>query len=288
LCFRPKASPLLAALVMACGHAATPGHVVDDAGRTVALEHPAERIVSLSPSTTELLFAIGAGGRVVGRTQWCEDPPEALTLPSVGDGLDPNLELILALRPDLVVFYQSGSNAPAIERLDALGIATVSARLDRLEDVPRVARMLGQLTGAEARAAAVSESLQVQLEALSSPRPMAPPRVVLLTWDAPPIVIGAGSFLSELIRLAGGENVFDDLPQPSAPVTIEAIVARQPDLVLLVGEDEPDFLRRPEWQVVQAVRERRFAVASGTQFSWPSLRSPAAVRQLREMLTAWH
>ena len=287
MCFRLKASPLLAALVMACGHAATPGHVVDDAGRTVALERPAERIVSLSPSTTELLFTIGAGDRVVGRTQWCEDPPEALTLPSVGDGLDPNLELILALRPDLVVFYQSGSNASAIERLDALGIATVSARLDRLDDVPRVARMLGRLTGTEARAAAVSESLDVQLEALSTPRPMTVPRVVLLAWDAPPIVIGAGSFLSELIRLAGGENVFDDLPQPSAPVGIEAIVSRQPDLVLLVGDEEPDFLRRPEWQVVQAIREGRFAVASGTQFSWPSLRSLAAVRQLREMLTAW-
>ena len=140
---------LAGAALAACAtrEAPAPGLPVDDLGRTVALTQPAQRIVSLSPSTTELLFDLGAGSRVVGRTRWCDYPPQAAEVPSVGDGLNPNVELVLSRTPDLVVFYRSGANQGAIARLDRLGVATASVRLDRLADLPRVTRLLGRLTG---------------------------------------------------------------------------------------------------------------------------------------------
>ena len=280
-----SAVPIFAALVAACGGGgdATPARV-DHAGQPIALPQGAERIVSLSPSVTELLFTLGAGERVVGRTRWCSDPAAALAVPSVGDGLDPNIELIVAQRPDLVVFYHSAANASAIDQLRALGIATASVRLDRLEDLEPAAMLLASLVGDSSLAGPHLERLVTELAELPTTDTRPRPRVLILAWDAPPIVIGGGSFLSELVALAGGENVFADLAQPSAAVSIEAIVARRPDLILLVDDAEPLFAARSEWRVVTAVRDRRFVVVSGTQFSWPSFRSAAAVRQLRTAL----
>jgi ABC-type Fe3+-hydroxamate transport system substrate-binding protein len=278
-----RAAPLFAVLVAACsGKDATPAPV-DHAGQPLVLERPAQRVVSLSPSLTELLFSIGAGDRLVGRTRWCSDPPAALGVPSVGDGLDPNIELIVAQRPDLVVFYHSAANAAAINQLRALGIATASVRLDRLEDLEPAAILLGSLLGDSSQARPLVAQLESDLAERTTTEAV-PPRVLILAWDAPPIVIGGGSFLSELVTLAGGENVFADLASPSATVSIEAITARRPDLVLLVDDSEPSFAARSEWQVVAAVRERRFVVVNGTQFSWPSFRSARAVQQLQAAL----
>lgn len=283
----PRAAALLAAAALACAPERPPATgVTDDAGRPVALAAPARRIVSLSPATTELLFDLGAGDRVVGRTRWCQDPPAARDVPSVGDGLPPNVEAVIARRPDLVVFYHSPSNAPAVERLRALGIATASVRVDRLDDFVRAARLLGRVTGTADRADSLVRALRDSLTAVTAshaPRPE--PSVLILAWDNPPIVIGAGSFLSEIVALAGGRNAFADLAEPSATVSIETIAARDPDVVFVVGA--PAFAERPEWQVVAAVRERRFARVEGTAFQHPSFRAPAAVRELRGILDAW-
>src|SRR5207245_9287833 len=121
--------------------------VSDDAGRLVALAQPARRIVSLSPAVTELLFALGVGDRVVGRTTWCDYPPLARLVPSVGDGLNPNLEAVAARRPDLVVLYRSPLNQTAAAQLGRLGVPAAVLRQDRLEDVARAARLLGRLVG---------------------------------------------------------------------------------------------------------------------------------------------
>src|SRR2546423_13297014 len=120
---------LLLAALPACreaGRAPTRGSLVvtDDAGRRVVLAAPARRVVSLLPSFTELLFAIGAGDRLVGRTTWCDYPPEAVRVPSVGDGMPPNVEAVAARHPDLVVLYRSGPNITAAEQLERLGIQT--------------------------------------------------------------------------------------------------------------------------------------------------------------------
>ena len=285
------AAAALAAALVACRSAEpeTAGQVIDDTGRPVALERPARRIVSLAPGLTELLFAIGAGDRVVGRTRWGDYPPEVVHIPSVGDGLDPNVEMIAARRPDLVAFYASPSNATAIEQLEQLGISTVSLRTDGLADLARAARLLGRLTGDSAAADSMATWLEREVGMLESTRPGGViPAVLILAWDNPPIVIGGASFLSEIVELAGGHNAFADVDLASLPVSIEAIVQRNPDIVLITSDSGvPSWANRSEWRAVAAVRARRFVVAPGSEFGRPSFRAPDAVGRLRAALAEW-
>src|SRR3989442_10351649 len=150
---RPHLAVVFAILAACRGsdHVRPPGRaaalmVTDDVGRAVALARPARRIVSLSPTVTELLFALGAGDRVVGRTTWCDYPPAARAVPSVGDGLNPNIEAVSARHPDLVVLYRSTLDETAARQLERLGVAAVVLRQDRLEDVAPRARLLGRPT----------------------------------------------------------------------------------------------------------------------------------------------
>jgi len=258
---------------------------VDDEGAGLALQAPASAVVSLSPAFTELLFAIGAGDRLVGRTRWCDYPPGVERVPSVGDGLPPVVEVVLARRPDLVLFYTSASNAAALDQVRRAGITAASFRMDRLDDVPRLARLLGWLTGAADSAEWVAQGFERALDSARAVAPAARRRVAVVVWDNPPIVIGAGSFLSELLRLAGAANAFDDIAAPSAQTSIETIAARNPDaLLVLEGDASPAFARRPEWQLVRAVRERRFVSVHGSEFHRPSPRAVEAVRVLKRAL----
>ncbi len=258
--------------------------VVDDAGDTVRLPAPARRIVSLIPATTELLFAIGAGDRVVGRTHWCDYPEAAAAVPDLGDGMTPNLEAVLAARPDLVVLYRSGQNGAAAERLRELGIPAIQVRSDLLADVPRLARLFGRLLGATPVADSLSRTFERELADATVPAPGSPPSVFLLVWDEPPMTVGRGSYLSELIERAGGINVYGDLPTSSGQISVESAAARDPDVILTLSETIPAFALRAEWQVVDAVRERRFVRIAGSEFSRPGPRSPGAVRELAAAL----
>jgi ABC-type Fe3+-hydroxamate transport system substrate-binding protein len=259
---------------------------VDDAGDSVHLAHPASRIVSLIPAMTELLFALGLGDQVVGRTTWCDYPAAALQVPSLGDGLQPNLEAIVAVRPDLVVLYRSVQNEAAAARLRAQGIPTLLVNTDRLADVPRLARMLGPLAGRAA--AGDSLALQFERELADATAELTPQSesVLIVAWDQPPIVIGAGSFQSELVQRAGARNAFADLTAASAPVSLEAIASRPIDVILVLGDSMPAFARRAEWQSVAAVRERRFVYVPEPLFSRPSPRSVEALRALSAALKA--
>ncbi len=260
--------------------------VVDDAGDTVRLAGPARHVVSLIPAATELLFAIDAGGQLVGRTRWCDYPAAAAAVPDVGDGIAPNLERIVATHPDLVILYHSGQNGQVAERLHALGIPAIQVRSDRLADVPRLARLFGRLTGHDDSAAAVIARFERELAAATVPPPPQPPTVFILVWDEPPMTIGAGSYLSELLARAGARNVFADLPASSGRISVEATANRNPDFVFTTSEGMPTFAARPEWQVVPAVRDRRFMHGAGSEFSRPGPRAPAAIRELTAALAA--
>ena len=283
---------LLAALLGACASPAPrpagPLSVVDDVGDTLRFARPATRIVSLSPATTELVFALGAGDRLIGRTRWCDYPPAALAVPSVGDGLPPNVEAVVAAAPDLVLLYRSPQNAPARARFREAGIPTLTLSFDHLDDVGRLSRLLGPLLG---RPAAGDSSARAFEDAIATARERTQaipdslrPQVLLLAWDQPPIAIGAGSFQSEILTLAGATNLFADVPTPSAPVSVEAIAARDPDLILLSDTGQPAFARRPEWAAVRAVRERRFARLTTPAFGRPSPRAPEVIRELMTRL----
>ncbi len=284
---------LAAVLVLAVAACARREHVparggiavTDDAGRQVTLAAPARRIVSLLPSFTEILFAIGAGDRLVGRTTWCDYPPEALAVPSVGDGMPPSVEAVAARRPDLVVLYRSGPNVTAAEQLERLGIRTVLFDLNLLEELGPVARRLGILTGRRAAA----DSLARVMDSLAAQPPTPSTQsLVFIVWDNPPIVIGAGSYLDRLAALAGARNVFHDIGSPSAQVSIETIAARDPDFVALLSDSAvpPRYAARPEWRVVRAVRTARFLFLPGQLFGRPGPRAAEAIRELRRRLEA--
>jgi ABC-type Fe3+-hydroxamate transport system substrate-binding protein len=257
---------------------------VDDAGDTVAVAGLPHRIVSLIPATTELLFAIGAGSSVVGRTEWCDYPPAAAAVPNLGDGIAPNVEAVLASRPDLVLLYNSAQNAATAARLRTLGIPALRLNTDKLADVGRIGRLLGRITGhaaaADSMAAAFDTALATATVTPADPRP----KVLLLVWEQPPMTIGRGSFLDDLVRRAGGVNLFEDVASSAGTVSIEAVASRDPDLILTTTAGPVAFASRPEWQTVRAVRERRFLPVTGSEFNRPSPRAPAAIRELSARL----
>ncbi|HYT05835.1 MAG TPA: helical backbone metal receptor [Gemmatimonadales bacterium] len=294
---RTHLAVLLALAVPACGGGGSGGYhrsapagaiaVSDDAGRRVTLAQPARRIVSLSPAVTELLFALGAGERVVGRTTWCDYPPAARAVPSVGDGLNPNLEAVAARQPDLVVLYRSPLNETAAQQLTRLGVAAVIVRQDRLEDLARAARLLGRLVGRQAAGDSLADALA---RLVATPAPASHARVAFVAWDNPPIVIGRGSYLDQLAMLAGAENAFHDIGAASATVGLETIAQRDPDAIVVLRDsaspEPPGFARRAEWQVIRAVRQGRFVYLTGSLFGRPGPRAATAAAELRHLLEA--
>ena len=245
------------------------------------------RIVSLIPATTEWLFAIGAGAAVVGRTAWCDYPAEASRVPNLGDGISPNLEAIVAAAPDLVLLYASPANQQVADRLRQLGIPAVQLRTDNLVDLDRHLELLGRATGRTGQADALREHIRGELANASGAARPGAPSIFILAWDQPPMTLGRGSFLSEIVERAGARNLFDDLETSSATISIEAVVDRDPDYVLITSADSiPALVGRPEWQVVPAVRERRFVRVHGSEFNRPGPRTPAAIRAMRRAIAA--
>jgi iron complex transport system substrate-binding protein len=257
----------------------------DDFGDTVPSRLAARRIVSLSPTTTELLFALGVGDRVVGRTRWDSYPDSARLVPDLGDGLRPNVEAVLAARPDLVVLYASADNRAAASTLRGAGVATLSLRVDRVEEFRRAARLLGALTGAEARARAVVDSVDATLarvRAATAGRPR--PTVFWHVWDAPLITIGRGSFMTELVETAGGKNVFGDLPDPSPQVAFEELLRRDPDVVLAGPEGVARLRADASWRRTRAVRAGRLLVVDTALVGRPGVRLGEAAVSLARLL----
>lgn len=247
----------------------------------------AQRVVSLNPTTTEILFTIGAGDRVVGRTHWDQWPEAARRVPELGDGIRPNVEAVIAAKPDLVILYASADNRPAADRLRAMGIPVVAFKFDRIEAFQRVTPLLGRLVGAESQARVVVDSVSATLATVSRETASMPhPTVFMHAWDHPIIAIGGGSFLSELVAIAGGRNIYDSIPAPSAPVGIEDVVRRDPDIIVAGPKAAAELLEDPAWRVVRAVRERRVVSYDTNKVARPSVQLGMAARELQRVLHA--
>lgn len=259
--------------------------VVDDFGDSLRLAAPARRVVSLNPVMTEFLLAIGARDRLVGRTHWDLGP--AADIPDVGDGMQPNVEAILAQRPDLVLLYQSESNRPAARRLRSAGVMTLTLRTDRVADLARVAPIVGAAVGLEPAARAASDSVAATIAAVAaSSAPTQRPTLFWHIWDAPVITIGAGSYLDELVEAAGGRSIFHDLPAASPQVALEEIVRRDP-MYVLAGPARAERIRTSAaWQAVRAVREGRILVVDTALVGKPGVRMGEAAVHLRALLAA--
>lgn len=228
----------------------------DASGREHRLDRAPRRILSLVPSATRILRELGAEERLVGRTDW--DTARALShLPSVGGGLRPSMERVVALDPDLVIRFQGESDQATPRRLDELGIRHFAIRPDGIDDVKEIIRDLGDLVGRGGVADSMVRVLDEDLAAIRERvRGLPRPSVAYLLGGSPPMVAGPGTFIHELVRIGGGTNAFADLERRYAPVSPEELVAREIDVILHPERASlPPGLEGPELHPVSSLVE---------------------------------
>ncbi len=257
----------------------------DDFGDAIASGTAPVRIVSLNPATTDLLFALGVGQRMVGRTHWDLYPDSAKAVTDLGTGLRPNIEAVLGVKPDLVVLYASQDNRNAARQLRAAGVNTISLKIDHIADFHRAARLLGRIVGDSARGAAVADSVARTIALVRAATEKLPKRRVFWhIWDAPLITIAAGSYMTELITIAGGENIYGEMPEPSPTVSIEDVLKRNPEYIISGPEGAIKIRSDPRWSAAPAVKAGRVLVADTTLVGRPSVRLGEAAASLAELL----
>jgi iron complex transport system substrate-binding protein len=242
--------PALALALVLVPRAAPALIVTDQTGRQLVLPAPPARIVSLVPSVTEILFTIGAQDRLVGVTDFCDYPAEARRKPSVGGMLAPSLEGMVTLKPDLVVATTAGNRHETFDQLARLGIPVFVVNPTTVADVLDLLTRLGRLTDhAEAADRAVA-TLRERIQAVSTrvaDRPR--PRVLYVLWPDPLIVPARGALVSELIALAGGDSVTADGGQGYPRYSMEAALARNPEVIVLASHgSEKSPLSRAKWE----------------------------------------
>ena len=251
----PPLSPLIASvlarrlclsllLAFACLPAQAAIVVTDVSGATIRLEAPARRIVSLAPHITELLFAAGAGERVVGTVDYGDFPPAARALPRVGGGYSLDLEAIVALKPDLVMGWQSGNAPASVSRLRSMGLNVHLSQPNRIEDIAGELEGIGRLAGTEAAANAAAARFRERYATLAARYSQRPPvDVFYQIWKQPLMTVNGRQIISDAIRLCGGRNVFAQLPILAPTVTVEAVIAANPEVIVASGMGDS----RPEW-----------------------------------------
>jgi len=207
--------------------------VTDDLGKTVSLPATPTRIVSLAPGATEMLFAAGAGNHIVATVQYADEPPAAKQIPRIGDVVAIDLEKLVALRPQVAVVWPGGGNPAQIEEIARMGIPLYQQQVNSLADIPGSVRRLGALAGTGAAADRTAQDIERRLARLAhqydSKRH---PTVLLQVWNHPIYTVGAKQVMSDALRLCGARNVFGDLPDLAPAVDVEAIVARNPDIIV--------------------------------------------------------
>ncbi|MDO9450293.1 MAG: cobalamin-binding protein [Rugosibacter sp.] len=218
----------------------------------------AQRIISLAPHITELLYAAGAGRQLVGNVDYGDYPPAAKALPKVGGYSRLDLEAILALKPDLVIAWESGNSPAALEKLKAMGVAVHVSQPNRIEDVAREIERFGALAGTESvanPAAAAFRARHAALAARFSQRPGVD--VFYQIWKQPLMTVNDKQIISDAIRLCGGRNVFGALPILAPTVTVEAVIAANPEVIVAsgMGDERPEWLNDwRRWKTMTAVK----------------------------------
>lgn len=211
--------------------------VVDDAGRKVTLSRVPQRIVSIAPGATEMLFAAGAGSRVIATVEFSDEPPEAKKVPRIGDSNAVDMERVVALRPDVVVVWEGGNNVAQIDRLEKLKVPLYRHKLSRLADIPMSLRRLGALAGTQAAAEASAHDVETRLATLQKRfgQATAKPTVLLQVWNRPIYTVGGSQMMTDSLRFCGALNVFADLKEQGPSVDTEAVIDRDPQIIVAVA-----------------------------------------------------
>jgi iron complex transport system substrate-binding protein len=236
--------------------------VVDDTGRKITLPHTPQRIVSIAPGATEMLFAAGAGSRVIATVEFSDEPAEAKKVPRVGDSNAVDMERVVALRPDVVVVWEGGSNVAQVNRLEHLKVPLYRHKVEKLHDIPMSLRRLGMLADTRAVAETAARDVESRLAALEKRygQSAQKPTVLLEVWNRPIYTVGGAQMMSDSLRLCGARNVFADLKEPGPSVDTEAVIGRDPQIIVAVAPPGVSQEWLAEWKrfaTLRAVRDGR-------------------------------
>ncbi len=290
----PLTPLLLLALLMGLALLPTPARgalqVKDDRGQEISLAAPPQRIVSLYGGLTETLIALGLKDRLVAHIQGDESLPN---LPTVGTHLQPNVEMILALKPDLVVQGGVPKGMPALKKLEAEGVPVAMFAPQDFPGLYSLIQRLGALTGTGEAATALNHGLETRLaEVARRLKGARPVRVFFEVRHLNLLAAGRGSMVNDIITRAGGVNIVES-PQRLAPFGLEALLQADPEIYIIqqgpMNKSPEDIYSRPYFQELRAVKARRVLVVEESLFSRPGPRSAAAVEQLARFLhpEAW-
>jgi len=259
--------------------------IKDALGRTVTIEKTPSRIVSLAPSVTEILFAVGAGNKVVGVTAYCDYPPEVKEIPKVGDVTHPNIEKIISLSPDLVIAHRL-NDLSVIEKLDALGIPVIALDEKNLEDVMKSVELIGKITGNEENATKIVSEMREKIEEINKSVKTRGVRVMVVVWHDPVWIAGGETFIDDLIRICGGVNVFEEV-RGYQIVGYEEIIKRDPEVIIVMrdkyagGEIPYEAIMKDERLAsISAVKNGRVYMIDADIISRPSPRLMLGLEEL--------
>jgi iron complex transport system substrate-binding protein len=261
-CLALFAAVLVATSLPAAAAASGSITIVDDSGRTITLPHVPQRIVSIAPGATEMLFAAGAGSHVIATVEFSDEPAEAKKVPRIGDSSAVDLERVVALRPDVVVVWEGGNNVAQISRLESLKLTLYRHKLEKLHDIPVSLRRLGALAGTRTVAEAAARDVESRLANLEKRYGQSAdkPTVLLEVWNRPIYTVGGSHMMTDSLRLCGARNVFADLKEQGPSVDTEAVIGRDPQIIVAVAP--PGVAREwlAEWKrfaTLRAVRDGR-------------------------------
>ncbi len=267
-----------------------PRTFVDDLGRKLYLAQPPKRIVSLAPSITEMLFSLGLDQEIVGVTEFCNYPSAALDKPKVGYA-QPNLESIVALEPELIVAPKSFLRVDLLNRLEQLKISTMLLDAQTVEDILRHIQLLGRMVGRVPESLKVTETIRKQMTALTDPLAGRPRPTLLFVINTDPLItVGPGSYIHQLIELAGARNAAESAGTPYPRLSIEEVLRQNPEFLLFptgqfegIPQAEQDQWRR--WTSLEAVKRNQFAQINSDILNRPG---PRVIEALEALITILH
>ena len=284
---------LLVLMLLSCIPQSPPGNIVDGLGRQVTINAVPQRIVSLAPSNTEILFALGLGDKVVGVTEYCNYPEAAKTKPKVGGFSTVDIEKVVSLRPDLVLATQIHSKT-IIPALEKLGLTVVALTPSSLTGVLDSITLVGKITGQSKEASELVKDLSTRIKAIADKTqklsPAQRPRVFYVTWHDPLMTAGTGTLSNDVISQAGGQNIASDITGDKT-IDLETVINRDPEVIIVsvgmgTGEDSPWQYIKSESRLknTQALLTDRVYKIDGDLIHRPGPRIVEALEQMAQFI----
>lgn len=268
--------------------ASYPVKVTDDMKAVTTIGQKPMRIVSLAPSNTEILFALGLGNRVVGRTDFCDYPAEAAKVPSVGGYTQPSVESIMAVKPDLVI-ASFGNPKEMVERLRKLGIPVLAYNPQTVNDVLHVIWEIGKVTGAEDQATELISKMRDQIAAIEKlVKNASRPKVFWEVWHDPLSTAGANTFINDMIKIAGGINISEDAGKGWPAYSLETLLIKNPDVYIATKDkwsSPGNIPERPGYNQLKAVKLGQVYVINADNVNRPG---PRLIEGLKDVVRVIH